>query len=304
MTQAMRTFAAWAARYQHRSILLAIVFVQLLPPVAGALLVLDALQRGPRAALLAGLLASAGLITIGIALRLPALEAVSLCLPLVFGAGTGAVVAWSRSLSLAFQIMVIGSVVATLFVFGFAIDPLSLGEWMVGEARQMLELGGLTAAQIEPMLAIPPIDTTRTLPGVLLASSMVEFLLCVLLISALVSLLLGHWWHSLLSTDGQFGADFRHLRLGRVASILLLAFIGLALVWGAPALSAAAPLAAIGFLFQGLAVLHARRHSEGWHRALLVVVYLSLISPLAPLTYLGLSGVGLVDNFFTLRAPV
>jgi hypothetical protein len=291
MTQAMRIFAAWVSSRSYRSILLAIVLVQIMAPLAGALLVLDALRRGPRAALLAAAVASAGFTAIGIALGASALEATSLCLPLVVGALSGALLAWSRSLSLAFQATVTGFTAVALAAFALVVHPDRLGSFLLNEALRVLELSGLDAAQLELLMLIQPLDMTR-------------MLLCVLLASSLLALLLGFWWHSLIATAPQFGTEFRQLRLGRVAAVILMAVVAAALVWRSPAVSAVAPLAALGFLFQGLAVLHARRHSEGWHRAVMPLVYLLLISPLALWIYLGVSAIGLLDNFFTLRARV
>ena len=128
-------------------------------------------------------------------------------------------------------------------------------------------------------------------------------LLASFLVSTLAALLIGRWWHSLIAADVEFGAEFRLLRLGKVAAAALLAIVAGSLAFSVPVLDAVALAALVGFLFQGLAVLHARRRSEGWHPAVMVLVYVSLLSPLAPWAYLGVSSIGLLDNFFSLRAP-
>ena len=291
MTQAMRAFASWVTGRSYRSILLAIVLVQPLPILASALLALDALRRGPRAALITALLASAGFLAVGMAFGARAGEAAAVGIPLVLGAASGALLAWSRNLSLAFQITALGFVAATLALFALAIDPVQLGTLLLDEVRQLLGVLGLESAQIETLLAFQPLDATSALVASVLAST-------------LAALLLGRWWYSLIAPEVEFGPEFRRLRLGKVAAVLLLTVVAGSLALPVPAVDAVALAALVGFLFQGLAVLHARRLSEGWHPAVLVLVYLSLVSPLvAPWAYLGVSSIGLLDNFFSLRAP-
>jgi hypothetical protein len=287
----MRSFAGWVTSRPHRSILLVIVFAQFIPLLAAALLVLEALRRGPRAAVLSGLLVGAGFLVVGVTLGATVMGVATVSLPLVLGAGSGALAAISRSLALAFQVTLIAFVAASLAVFGLVIDPHALGAALLAELTQTLELVGFTAAQIEPMRQIAAIDLTRGLLGTLLAST-------------LAALLLGSWWHSLIAAERQFGAEFRRLKLGRVAAGLVLALVAAWLLVDVPAVELAAPVALIGGLFQGLSVLHARTHSEGWHRVVLVLVYLSLISPWADWAFLGVSTIGLLDNFFSLRAPI
>jgi len=291
MTQAMRSFASWVSARSHRSILLAIVLVQLLPMVASALLVLEALRRGPRPALILAVLASAGFLAIGAALGARAGEAAAVGLPLVLGAASGALLAWSRSLSLAFQITVLGLIAAALALFTLVVDPVQLGTLLLAEVRSLLEILGLEAAQIESLLQFEPLDATSAL----LAS---------VLVSTLAALLLGRWWHSLIAAEVEFGSEFRLLKLGKVAAVLLLTIVAVSLAFPVPVADAVALAALVGFLFQGLAVLHARCRSEGWHAVVLVLVYLSLVSPLAPWAYLGVSAIGLLDNFYSLRAPI
>jgi hypothetical protein len=287
----MRSFAGWVTSRPHRSILLVIVFAQFIPLVSSALLVLEALRRGPRAAVISGVLVGAGFLVVGITLGATVMGVASVSLPLVLGAGSGALAAVSRSLAFAVQVTLIAFLVAALVVFALAIDPFALGAALLAELTQTLELVGFTTVQLEPIRQIAAIDLTRGLLGTLLAST-------------LASLLLGSWWHSLIAADRPFGVEFRRLKLGRVAAGLVLALVLAWLLTDVPAVELMAPVALVGGLFQGLAVLHARTHSEGWHRAVLILVYLSLISPWADWAFLGVSAIGLLDNFFPLRAPV
>jgi hypothetical protein len=184
----MRSFAGWVTSRPHRSILLVIVFAQFIPLVSSALLVLEALRRGPRAAVISGVLVGAGFLVVGITLGATVMGVASVSLPLVLGAGSGALAAVSRSLAFAVQVTLIAFLVAALVVFALAIDPFALGAALLAELTQTLELVGFTTVQLEPIRQIAAIDLTRGLLGTLLAST-------------LASLLLGSWWHSLIAAD-------------------------------------------------------------------------------------------------------
>ena len=291
MTQAMRAFAAWVTRRPFRLVLLTILFVQLLMPIAGALLVLDALRRGTMAAALSAAIATAAVLGIGLALGAGAINTLSVTAPvLLLGVASGGLLVWSRSLSLGFQGTVVGVMLGALVVFALFADPMAIGTFLRREFLLILESGGVEAAQLEQFEAITPIELTRVV-------------LIALLGSALLALLLGYWCYSLIVDGIHFGSDFRALRLGRVAGIVLMVAVTAYLLVGGDWLASIAPLAVIGFLFQGLAVLHARSHAGNWHRAVIVLVYLLFVSPLAQWVFMGVSAVGLLDNFFNLRTP-
>jgi hypothetical protein len=57
-------------------------------------------------------------------------------------------------------------------------------------------------------------------------------------------------------------------------------------------------------LFQGLAVLHAWAYARRWHPALLAPVYVLLVTPAMVVIFFALSAIGLIDNWFDLRAPL
>ena len=117
-------------------------------------------------------------------------------------------------------------------------------------------------------------------------------------------LLLGFWWRTAASGEPRFGLEFRQLRLGRWLGALATVVVALGLVFSAPLVQNLLPMALFGFVFQGLAVLHAWAHARRWHVAILVVFYLLLLSPLTVLVMLPLSVVGLVDNWLDLRRLV
>lgn len=289
MTRAMQSFVRWASAAPFRLILLTIVFAQLLAPVAAALLIVDSLRRGSVAAIQSALLAILGVVVI--ALVYPADLSVSLVLTLpmlIGGLLGGALLNWSRSLSLAFQGTIIAALIAASIAFAVLPQADEIRIAVQNMFVALLELGGVSDAQVAQAGALRPVEV-------------VWVLLTSLLLIIVSTLMLGYWWYSLIDDRVSFGADFRALKLGRVAGIALMALLILSLFLDAPSLQSVAPIAVIGFFFQGLAVLHARNHSGNWPSAIIVIFYLLCVL-WAPIALMGLSAVGLLDNFFELRA--
>jgi len=292
ISQAMRSFALWASGRSYRLILLTILFVQLLAPIAGALVVLDCLRRGPAAAATSALIALGALAGGAAVVGANVPGTIGLTAPvLVGGIASGALLSASRSLSLAFQGTVLGAIGLAVLIFTAVPGADGLGPFLLGETLQLLESLGLADDQIALFAEVPP-------------GYLVQFLLTTLLVSLLAGLMLGCWWYALITEGVHFGEDFRALRLGRVAGALLMFVVALQLFVDSETIAIAAQMALIGFLFQGLAVMHARSRSDNWHGAIVVLVYVVLFvfSPLSLLVIAGLSMVGLVDNFFALRA--
>jgi len=119
------------------------------------------------------------------------------------------------------------------------------------------------------------------------------------------TLLLGYWWSLLALGQRRFGQEFRRLALGRLLGSVATALIVLGLVFDWELVQNLLPLALLGFLLQGLAVSHAWAHAKGWHPGLMAPLYLLLVMPpLNVLVVLPLSVLGLVDQWFDLRASL
>ena len=117
ISQAMRRFAGWTTGRSYRLIPLTILFGELLWPVAGALLVLQTLRRGAGSAMLAGIIALAGLAALGLAVGADLGGSLALSAP-ILGAGivTGMLLQRARSLSLAFQGTILGFLASTVLL--------------------------------------------------------------------------------------------------------------------------------------------------------------------------------------------
>jgi len=288
----MRSIIGWASSRPYRLVLLTIASVHIVAPVSAALLVVDALRRGPVAAATSAFAAILGVALIGILVGANLTETLGLTVPiLVGGAASGILLTWSRSLSLAFQGTIVGVIVAALIVFTVVPEASRIGEILQNEVLTLLEAGGVSGDQLERFMLVNPGEFVRVL-------------LISVLVSLLAALMLGYWWYALIGEGVRFGTDFRALKLGRVAGITLMAVIAADLLSDAELIQNLASMAVIGFLFQGLAVLHSRSHSDKWPRGVTVGVYLVLVSPWMYLGLMGLSAVGLVDNVFNLRARV
>jgi uncharacterized protein YybS (DUF2232 family) len=124
-----------------------------------------------------------------------------------------------------------------------------------------------------------------------------------LLVSLVAALILGFWWYALITDRVRFASEFRALKLGRVAGIGLMVLVVVGQLVDVEVLRNLASLAIVGFLFQGLAVMHARSHGDKWPRAVIVLVYIVLLNPWTMgVGLMALSAVGLLDNVFELRA--
>ena len=292
ITRAMRAFAQWASDRPVRLVLLTVLSAHLLAPVAAALLIVDALRRGPGPAAVAAGAAIAGLMALSILLGAELAVTLSLAGPVVVGgAAIGALLGWARSLSLTFQGTIIGAIVVTVIAFVVLPDAGRVGEILQGQVLTLLQTGGAGADQLAQFAAVDSAEFVRV------------FLISILL-SLVVALMLGLWWYSLIRQGIDFGAEFRALKLGRIAGVVLMLLVIVGQLTSISLIQDLAPLAVIGFLFQGLAVLHARSYTDKWPRAALVLVYIALLSPWTVAALMALAAVGLLDNFFELRMRV
>ncbi|MDX1562619.1 MAG: hypothetical protein R3305_06805 [Gammaproteobacteria bacterium] len=268
------------------------ISAQLVPVVAPALLVVESLRRGFASGAIVALLVSGLIALLSLSAGASPATALLLTVPvLVGGAAMGGLLRWSRSLSVAFQFTLIGAVVFVLATYVVIPNPERIGEALLTDVVTMLESFGVTEAGLAQFAATDPVLIVR-------------LMVIALTFSMLVALMLGYWWYSLIDERVRFGAEFRALKLGRVAGIAMMVLVTLNLFLGFEVFSNMAALAVFGFLFQGLAVMHARSRSHQWPRSLLIAVYVAMVTPLISLVVMALSAVGLLDNFFALRAPV
>jgi hypothetical protein len=192
------------------------------------------------------------------------------------------------SLALALQAIVVGGLLG-IVVFAIVVrDPVMFWEqFLTGFAAQMESLGAELASP-EAFLALAPL-----MSGMVAAS---------VLLSSMAALFIGSWWAG--NAGGRkFKAMFVNIRLGYLVG-------GLALVAGLAALLTSAALAGnallvlgMGFMLQGLSVLHWHADQRGWPGVYLLPVYLPFMLGAAAMSMamFVLAAVGFVDNWYGLR---
>jgi len=292
----MKGFLDWLLARPHRPILLAAATSVLVPVVTVAIVALETLRSGfretlPGAAVGAG--AVAALLVISARVQggdsLAALYAGIVVFAFGAGLGVGVLLRWARGIERAFRalVLVMAGVVFVVSLFG----P-GGGELFTPLFDYIAEIGA-------------PDATEEQLTAFRAAQPFVLGLLAAGMLSALaMALFLAYWLCGIAVGDTRFGREFRELRLGRSLGIPAMVLITAGLVLGAPLIQNLAALALVGFVFQGLSVMHAWAHARRWHTAIVAGIYVLLITPLTGVVVLGLSAVGLMDNWFDLRAPL
>ncbi len=119
-------------------------------------------------------------------------------------------------------------------------------------------------------------------------------------LSLIISLFIGRWWQAMLYNPGGFGDEFRELRLGKGASMLLLLLLVAAGFSGNGFMIHNLPVVVfLPFLLQGLSVVHALVKQRKAHAGWIVGTY-ALLFVTGPMALL-LAFAGVVDNWFDVR---
>lgn len=286
----MAGLADWIARRRALRIALIAAFflLPLLSVVSAALVVMTANLRGWRVAVQDSFFAT---------LVLVALTAVAGGYWAQVGAGAG--VTWlvtaalgeirrAASLTLAVQCTVLLGVLAAVIFALWSRDPQAYWEQVLQDWATRARTAGL---EIGPTDLIA--DAAQVMTGMMAASAVA---------SAMAALFLGSWWAG-LGTERSFGEEFQALRMGKVLGVLA-GLLGLMFV--TPLRTTADDLllvVAVGFLVQGLSVMHWHGARRGWPRAWPIALYLpmALLPALAAVEMALLALLGLVDNAFSLR---
>lgn len=283
----MKIFVDWVLSRPYRLVLVAIVFTLLLPVVTAALVVLNTLHRGSAQ----GAAAAAATFALLAVLAIPTGADQVLWVggsAIGFGVAIGALLRWAGALALGFQSTVLGAYAAAIAISLFGPEPAVLIEPLQRWLIEFLQAGEATPEQL---------DLIRTWETMLLGIAF-----AVVFAQLVGAMLLGYWWMSLARGQRNFGPEFRALKLGRVLGISAMVLVSVGLVVDVSLVQNLAAIAVFGFLFQGLAVMHAWAHARKWHPAFIWPVYILFVTPLTWVAIFGLSAVGLLDNVFELRA--
>jgi hypothetical protein len=291
----MRAFAEWVSSRPHRSILVAALlgilspllelFAPLLIPSA-AIVVLNGLRHGLREALF--VLGSAALLVVIARVLMGTGAAVALALMVGLwlpAAGMAELLRRSRSLSLCLQAAVLGVGALALLFFATG-DPVARMQEVLATMRGELERALQTQMTADTMLNLARAFTAAAFGGTV--------------ITLTSSLLLGRWWETLVGAPGTFAAEFRQLRMGMVLAAAFALIVVAQLVTKAVVLNALVCVLGVGFVFQGLAVLHAVAAAQGLSAGWIVALYVALFATaFYAAVIIGL--VGWLDSWVDLR---
>jgi hypothetical protein len=206
---------------------------------------------------------------------------------IVFSAAVLATV-WRRtgSPNLCFQVAVLATALALAIVHLVLPDPSAVWVERLTELMQsMAEAGLKVQGDVKTLVQV----WAQTMWGALAAMTLAAILL---------SLFLGRWWSTLLERPGEFGAEYRQLRLGRVLGVGVTVLFVLALALDSPMIDSLAWVGLAGLSFQGLAAAHRGkalgRLNQGW----LAAIYVLLLMPLSTsITVFVLAVWGFTDNW-------
>ncbi len=286
----MKAFIDWVLAQRVRPILLAIVAAPLLQPVAAALIAVETARRDFAGGVICALGTLAGLLAIAtIAGADTSLFAAIGVVCAISGVGVGVLIRRSGNLVLAYQAAVLLAMVlvAAIWILGF-------------------DVRSFFAPAVEELVALLESNEMPTEDVALIQERGAAVVLAAAMFWQLVgTLLLGYWWFLLAARQRRFGQEFRRLALGRVLGAVSTVLIVLALAFDFELVQNLAPLALLGFVLQGVAVVHAWAHAKKWPPGLVAPLYVLLLVPaLNVLVVLPLSLVGVVDNWFDLRALI
>jgi low affinity Fe/Cu permease len=268
-----------------------VVFIAGMFPLPGlgllsaAMLIMVAQLRGPREAIVDGVLAMLLLAAIAllVGMDLPVL-AVTAGLSWLVWVGLGALQGWSGSLQLTVQVAVVvalAMLIAMLLMFDNATAYwISVLETLY---KDLAEQGVKIETDVRAQAGL--------MSGVVVAGS---------LTGSLLALCLGSSWASTLA-GGDFGAQFRQLRLGLVIGVLAVV-TGLA-EWLGLSTSGALLVFGAAFTFQGVAVLAWWADALAWPRSWWIglCILLILVPNLLIIGLVLLSAIGFIDNWYNLR---
>jgi hypothetical protein len=292
-----RSFAGWLSGETWRAALFTAIFGVMSPqglsPVAmaaGAIPVLITLRKDVRSGMWVTIVGSTAVTALLLSVE-QSLSFALLCVSSVLLAPYALAVVLKRtgSLTLCFQLAVLVAGLVLCVLHLSLPNPVQSWQALLREAAHAMTEAGLVLdeAALYKSLSVTNWGTYVSL----------------WLLTVLGAVFLGRWWQSLLEAPGEFGAEYRQLRLGVVlGAVAFVAMVAKVLPesWGltTPLLSALAWPAILALALQGLAAVHQLKAVGRIGRGWLVTVYVLLFVPISMfMTVIALAGWGLADNW-------
>lgn len=287
-----QALAGWLSERPWAAAFLAAAFAMLSPQglspfavVAGAVPVLLLLVRTPQTGAMVATVGAAAafgtLLGAGVA---PWIAIASVLMVFVAPLGLAAMLRRTGSLTLCFQVAVLGIGLVLVGVHVALEDPGAVWQRWLEIAAQSLGDAGF---EIEPAEVVQSLRDT-----------MWGSYAALTLATVLGALFLGRWWYTLVRAPGSFGREFRQLRVGLLLGIVASLVLAAAVFTEVPLLDALAWVAVTAMACEGLAAAHRGRAGGRFGKFWLVLIYLLLIfPPTAFLMVALLAGWGFMDNW-------
>jgi hypothetical protein len=287
-----RSFASWIADSPGPAVLVTgllgllplfgLGFAFFLP---GAVPALVTLMRGPRAGLLvaagASLLLALAMWAVGRPIPVGLIYSLWVLGPPL---ALGLLLQRSGSLGLCLQVAVLAGAVMIVLLHAMLGDPTRFWAPFVRDLAEEMQRRGL------------PMDLEEDGLVETLARTLWGWVTVLTVLLAMCALFLARWWQTRPEQAGQFGAEFRQLRLGVVLGAAAAAAIVASLLSTSALVDDLARLFLGALMIVGLAAAHrlkaTGRLSAGW----LWLIYVLLVL-VAPITVAVLAGWGFVDNW-------
>ncbi|HEX2493613.1 MAG TPA: hypothetical protein VHK24_07540 [Steroidobacter sp.] len=199
----------------------------------------------------------------------------------------------SDSLNLCFQVAVLGAACVLIGVHLALADPVAVWTSLLRQVLDSMAQAGIRLeGDQDEIVAV----WARTMWGALAALA---------LATVFGGVLLGRWWLSLLQSPGQFGVEYRQLRLGVVLGTVATALFVLALASDSSLFASLAWVAFAALAFQGLAAAHRLKANGRLNRGWLAAIYVLLVVPLSmSITVFILAVWGFADNWLRPKARI
>ena len=194
------------------------------------------------------------------------------------------------SMSLCLQVTTLVGTVLLVALHGSLGDPQQFWAPFVRDLAQQVKSSGLGVDLEKDGLA----DTlARTLWGWVAVLTMTL---------AMCALFMARWWQSLPERAGEFGAEFRQIRLGRVLGLAALVVIGASLFTQQALVDDIGRLFLGALVIVGLAAVHRAVAEDKLGVVWLWVTYATLVF-VAPFSVVALAAWGFVDNWLRSQPP-
>ncbi|MGD8324501.1 MAG: hypothetical protein PVF50_09050 [Gammaproteobacteria bacterium] len=281
----MQKLVDWLLGRRVAVVLVAVVFAPNITIVSSAVMGLQWVWRGPAVAVGDALLACLAItiIAIGAAGGLTGAMpiAVAGCSSIVIGCFVGGILRRTGGLTLSVQIILLIAFAGIALYTLFGSTSNDLFDAQMAQFIEVLRLQNRPAVEVAAISELQP--------------RLVGFFGLEICLRIVLALFLVSWALGIARRRPEFGQQFRALRIGYVLGIPSALVVVLALLWNSTLLHNLFGIAALAFMLQGLALLHARGHAASWHPLQYVPIYFIGVLFGSYLLLIGIFSEGLLD---------